>query len=138
MASISKDKEDILDHVKKYALAYFNEKVLALYDEVSEFINENDNSSDDDDDKKVGNQYKDGTHQSFIQLREYFDKHDGNNEINHEDLYKHYTQIFESIHKDLNIRNNEVNQVGESDTVSEEREIFNYYEINYFEPKAVT
>tara|TARA_B100001758_G_scaffold7486_1_gene5764 strand:- start:5045 stop:6706 length:1662 start_codon:yes stop_codon:yes gene_type:complete len=131
MASISKD---ILDHVKKYAFAYFNEKVLVLYDEVSEYINENDSSSDDDDDKKVGNQYKDGTHESFIQLRKYFDNHDGDKEIDHEYLYKYYTQIFESIQQDLNIRNDEVNNMPNSTIFNEEIEIINYYEINYFEP----
>ena len=41
MASIGQDNQDkdiMLNHVKKYAFV-FNEKVLALYDEVSEFIN---------------------------------------------------------------------------------------------------
>ena len=141
MASIGQDNQDkdiMLNHVKKYAFAYFNEKVLALYDEVSEFINENDptqsSDSDDENDNSTIKYYHKDDKEFFDEIYKYLLENDGIQEINNEELYKHYSDIFISLNKRLEDLMNLLKKEMETPRVEERVKMIEYYNINYLEP----
>jgi len=144
MASIGQDNQDkdiMLNHVKKYAFAYFNEKVLALYDEVSEFINENDptqsSDSDDENDNSTIKYYHKDDKEFFDKIYKYLLENDGIQEINNEELYKHYSEIFISLNKRLEDLKKYLEGSKEDmdlPPVEDTVKMIEYYNINYLEP----